>query len=247
MDDSNPTPESDAAGFSRRRALVRLGGLVAGAVGGSAWAAHESLGAEDATVAVAGTSAVATGLLSCVLSPEMTQGPYYLPGDLVRRNVTEGKPGTALRLKLAVIDVTTCRPIRNAGVDIWHCDALGVYSGTATQGTEDETFLRGIQRTDAKGVARFTTLYPGWYQGRTVHIHVKVYLGGRTLHTGQLFFPDALTDIVYRRTPYASRPDRDPRNAGDSIYRNGGSRSLLKLSRSGNGYLGSIAMGVQRA
>ena len=114
------------------------------------------------------------------------------------------------------------------------------------QSTEDLTFLRGIQRTDRNGLAIFKTVYPGWYSGRTVHIHLKAYLGGQTVHTGQLFFPDALTDAVYQRSPYSQRASRDMRNATDSIFRNGGKRSLLKLNKSGSGYIGSISMGVQR-
>ena len=90
-------------------------------------------------------------------------------------------------------------------------------------------FLRGVQRADAKGVAVFRTIYPGWYQGRTVHIHVMVHIGGNVVHTGQLYFPDAVTDAVYRRAPYTRRPSRTTRNAADSIYRNGGRRSTLKL------------------
>ena len=233
--------------ISRRRALLELGGLAASAVGASVWGARELLEADDAQAAGTGPAAVASGLVSCVLTPEMTEGPYYLEGDQVRRNVTEGKTGVPLFLRLGVVDVSTCTPIRNAALDVWHCDALGVYSGTAVQGTESETFLRGIQRTDRHGVARFATIYPGWYQGRTVHIHVKVYLGGRTVHTGQLFFPDRLTDVVYRRSPYSSRPNRNPRNAGDSIFRNGGRRSLLQLTRSASGYVGALTMGVQRS
>jgi protocatechuate 3,4-dioxygenase beta subunit len=233
--------------ISRRGALLRLGGLAASAVGASVWGARELLDADDAQAAGTGPAAVAAGLVTCVLTPEMTEGPYYLEGDKVRRTITEGKPGVPLFLRLTVVDVSTCKPIRNAAVDVWHCDASGVYSGTSAQGTESETFLRGIQRTDRSGLARFSTIYPGWYPGRTVHIHVKVYLGGRTVHTGQLFFPDGLTDAVYRRSPYSRRPNRDPRNAGDSIFRNGGRRSLLKLERSGSGYVGSITMGVQRS
>jgi protocatechuate 3,4-dioxygenase beta subunit len=146
-----------------------------------------------------------------------------------------------------VLDVSSCRPIRGAAVDIWHCDAGGVYSGTTVQDTEDERFLRGIQRTNAKGVATFRTIYPGWYQGRTVHIHVTVHIGGNVVHTGQLYFPDALTDAVFRRLPYSRRPNRTTRNAADSIYRNGGRRSTLRLARSGAGYVGAISMGVQRS
>jgi protocatechuate 3,4-dioxygenase beta subunit len=106
--------------------------------------------------------------------------------------------------------------------------------------------MRGIQKTDANGFATFLTVYPGWYQGRTVHIHVKVHVGGSVVHTGQLFFPDTLTDAVYRKAPYTSRPNRTTRNAQDSIYVNGGKRAMLKVVKSGAGYLGSIAMGVHR-
>lgn len=129
-------------------------------------------------------------------------------------------------------------------MEIWHCDAGGVYSGV--QGNSD-MFLRGVQRTDAKGLALFRTIYPGWYQGRTVHIHVKVFLGGRTIHTGQLFFPDTLTDAVYKHAPYARRGIRSTRNADDSIFVNGGKRSLLRLAHSKSGYLGRITMGVSRS
>jgi protocatechuate 3,4-dioxygenase beta subunit len=105
--------------------------------------------------------------------------------------------------------------------------------------------MRGIQRTDRAGLAIFDTIYPGWYEGRTVHIHVQVHLGGDVLRTGQLYFPDAVTDAVFRRSPYSRRPGRTTRNASDSIFRNGGSRSLLRLGRSGSGYVGRITMGVQ--
>jgi len=128
-------------------------------------------------------------------------------------------------------------------VDIWHADASGVYSGFGA-GSGNRTFLRGIQRTDAAGVASFETVYPGWYPGRSVHIHVKVHVGGNVVHTGQLFFNDPVTDAVYRRSPYSRRPNRSTRNANDSIYVNGGSRSVLAVRRSGTGYTGAITMGV---
>jgi protocatechuate 3,4-dioxygenase beta subunit len=177
----------------------------------------------------------------------MTEGPYFVAGDKVRRNITEGRPGVPLTLRLSVLDVSTCKPIKGATVDIWHCDAGGLYSEESQLGTGSQTFMRGIQRTDRQGIALFRTVYPGWYQGRTVHIHVKVFLGGRTIHTGQLFFPDALTDLVYRGSPYASRGTRTTRNASDSIFVNGGKRSLLRLARSGTGYVGRITMGVSRS
>jgi len=99
--------------------------------------------------------------------------------------------------------------------------------------------------TDDNGVVNFTTIYPGWYQGRAVHIHVKVHVGGNVVHTGQLFFPDALTDRVYRAAPYRVRGNPDTTDTADAIYRNGGSRSLLHPVRSGSGYVGSMVMGVQ--
>jgi protocatechuate 3,4-dioxygenase beta subunit len=221
--------------INRRGALAKLGGFAAVAFGGTMWKSD----AEGA-----GPEAVAAGLVTCVLTPEQTEGPFYVAGEKVRRNITEGRPGTPLTLRLRVVNASNCKGIKNAAVDIWHTDALGVYSGV--QGSSG-TFMRGIQRTDANGLAVFKTVYPGWYNGRTVHIHVKVHLGGNVVHTGQLYFPDSVTDRVYANAPYSSRAGRDTRNAADSIYRNGGSKSVLGLRRSGAGYVASLTMGVHRS
>jgi protocatechuate 3,4-dioxygenase beta subunit len=183
--------------------------------------------------------------VACVLTPEQTEGPYYIPSERVRRNITDGHPGTPLTLRLTVVDASTCRPIKDASVDVWHADAAGVYSGFGA-GAASRTFMRGVQRTDAKGLAVFRTVYPGWYTGRTVHVHVKVHVHGRVVHTGQLYFRDALTDAVYRRAPYSKRPKRDTRNADDPIFGSGGRRSMLTVRRHGAGYTGSIVMGVSR-
>jgi protocatechuate 3,4-dioxygenase beta subunit len=215
--------------LTRRQSLLRLGGLVA-AVAAGGWWTRPSQGADA---------------VACVLTPEQTEGPYYIPNELVRRNITDGHPGTPLTLRLAVVDASTCRPIKGAAVDVWHADAAGVYSGFGA-GAGRRRFMRGIQRTDAKGLVVFRTVYPGWYQGRTVHIHVKVHVGGRVVHTGQLYFPDKLTDAVYRKAPYSKRPGRDRRNATDSIFGSGGRRSMLTVRRQGAGYTGSIRMGVSR-
>ena len=224
--------------ITRRTSLLRLGGFVATALGVGAWKVAESEGA--------GPAAVASGAVSCVLTPEQTEGPYYISGEKLRRNITEGRPGAAMVLRAFVVDASTCRPIKNAAVDIWHADASGVYSGFG-QGAGNRTFMRGIQRTNAKGLALFRTVYPGWYQGRTVHIHVKLHLGGNVVHTGQLYFPDATTDAVYKQAPYSSRPNRDVRNADDSIYRNGGRKSLMSVRKNGAGvYVAAITMGVHR-
>ncbi len=220
--------------FSRKSSILKLAGVVAAAAGG------RSLLGEDAE---AGNKAIETGAVACVLTPELTEGPYYIAGEKVRRDIREGHPGTRLDLTLSVLNAKTCKPIRGAAVDIWHADAAGNYSGFGNT-TSNRTFMRGIQRTDANGVARFTTVYPGWYMGRTVHIHVKVHVGGAVVHTGQLFFNDTLTDKVFAAAPYASRGERDVRNAQDSIYVNGGKRSLLRVAKNGSGYAGSIAMGV---
>jgi protocatechuate 3,4-dioxygenase beta subunit len=218
--------------LSRRSTLVRAGGLAAAA-----------LGASSLPAGAAGNGGQSA--LACVLSPELTEGPYYIANEKVRRNITEGQPGAPLTLHLSVLDAATCKPIKGAAVDIWHASAAGAYSGEAANNTVGRTYLRGIQRTDGKGLALFKTVYPGWYPGRAVHIHVKVHVGGNVVHTGQLFFNDAFTDTVYKRTPYKARGARDVRNAGDSIYGSGGSRSLLKLGAAGKGYAGSISMGVR--
>jgi protocatechuate 3,4-dioxygenase beta subunit len=222
--------------LTRRGSLLRLGGFFAALLGAGGWKLAQSEGS--------GPAAVATGLVTCVLTPEQTEGPYYIANEKMRRNITEGRPGAPLVLRLFVVDASTCRPIKGAAVDIWHADAGGVYSGFSS-GSANRTFMRGIQRTDATGLARFRTVYPGWYRGRTVHIHVKVHVGGNVVHTGQLYFPDSWTDRVFRRKPYSRRPNRDTRNATDFVFRNGGRRSLLGLRKSAGLYIGTIRMGVQ--
>jgi protocatechuate 3,4-dioxygenase beta subunit len=221
--------------LTRRESLAAAGGLVAAALLPGA--------AESGTGA--GPAAVSSGAIACVLSPELTQGPYYVPNEKVRRNITEGKPGVALELRLTVADASTCKPVKGTAVDIWHADAGGTYSG-AIAGKAGTNFLRGVQKTDRSGLAIFTSIYPGWYPGRAVHVHVMVHLGGNVVHTGQLFFPDAFTDAVYRRAPYSARPNRDTRNAADAIYRNGGSRSKLTPKANGSGFRAAITMGVHR-
>ena len=258
-----PDPNGTTAGadgqprrFSRRSSLLAFAGFVASAAAG---------GAIRSDSAAAGPAAVASGAVKCVLTPEMTEGPYYIANEKVRSNIAENRYGTPLKLRFAVVDAATCKPIKGAAVDIWHCDAGGIYSGygSASTGgppggggggggghstpTDKLTFLRGIQRTDRNGLAVFDTIYPGWYPGRAVHIHVKVHIGGSVVHTGQFFFSDDLTDAVYRRAPYAGWGTRDMRNPNDSIFVNGGARGLLAVTKSGSGYTGKIVMGVMAA
>jgi protocatechuate 3,4-dioxygenase beta subunit len=222
--------------FTRRTTLAKLGSVVLAAAGGRALLADEAEG---------GNRAVETGAVSCVLTPELTEGPYYIAGEKLRRDIREGHPGTLLTLALTVLNASTCKPIKAAAVDIWHADAAGNYSGFGSD-TSSRTFLRGIQKTNANGVAHFTTIYPGWYRGRAVHIHVKVHVGGSVVHTGQLFFPDALTKAVYKAKPYASRGNPDTPNPSDSIYVNGGKAGMLAVKKGSAGYVGAIAMGVHR-
>lgn len=224
----------DGAKLTRRGSILGFGGFLLGLLGWRATSAES-----------AGPAAVASGAVTCVLSPEQTEGPYYIPGEKLRRNITEGRPGVPLLLRLKVVDASTCRPIVGAAVDIWHADALGAYSGFGA-GSRNRTFMRGVQRTDRSGLARFRSVYPGWYQGRTVHIHVKVHVRGNVVHTGQLYFPDRVTDKVFRRRPYSRRPHRTTRNATDFVFAQGGRRSMLSLRKVGSAYVGSITMGVNR-
>ena len=143
--DSRAEAGRDIQLLTRRQSLVRFGGLL-DALAAGGWKVRSSEGA----------SAVA-----CVLTPEQTEGPYYIANERVRRNITDGHPGAPLTLRLTVVDATTCRPIKGAAVDVWHADAAGVYSGFGS-GAGSRTFMRGIQHTDTTGLALFRTVYPGW-------------------------------------------------------------------------------------
>ena len=183
--------------------------------------------------------------MQCVLTPELTEGPYYVSGEKLRRDITEGKAGTPLLLNLKVINARHVqgRQERDRGdLALRRRAASTPATWPATPGTN---FLRGGQKTNANGIAQIKTIYPGFYNGRAVHIHVKVHVKGNVVHTGQLFFPAAITQAVYARAPYSSHgATPDTSNAQDSIYRNGGRKGLLSLKKSGSGYVGTISMGV---
>jgi len=189
---------------------------------------------------------------TCSLTPEQTEGPYYFDVDSIRSDIREDRTGTPLRLAVRVMDSDGCTPVSNAVVDIWHCDATGLYSGfeSASSGgagngrTDQKTYLRGAQVTNADGIVEFRTVYPGWYRGRTVHIHTKVHLTASSAMTTQLYFDDSITDQVYAAAPYNTRPGRETRNPDDGIFRGGGGATTLSLSREGSGYLGLITLGV---
>lgn len=232
MQSGLPTP-------NRRTVLTAIGvGLVAGCSAADTSARRP----EPPTVEASGR---ATGSApSCVLTPEGSEGPFYVDTDLVRRDIREGRPGVQVELRITVVDATSCRPLQDAAVDIWHADALGVYSGV--QGDDGSRFLRGIQRTDPSGVAAFTTIFPGWYDNRSVHIHVKVHIGGAEIHTGQLYLADEVTAAVAAVTPYAERTVPRTHNDDDFLFRRGGSQSLLAVTgQPSSGYQTDITIGVK--
>lgn len=268
------TPQpARAAGEPRAEAPSRRDLLKAGAVVVAAGAAG-AVGIHTGTVAAQVDSPTLTPEELCVLTPELTEGPYYLDTNLVRQDITEGRPGVPLRLQVTVNDPATCSPLANAAVDIWHCDAQGFYSGVNANspGSDAEPeeiaeaaasiFLRGIQLTDADGVAEFLTIYPGWYRGRTVHIHLMVhfggapegtsYDGGNIAHIGQLFFDDAISDQVFLLDPYAGRPEAErTTNDEDGIIADhedepGFMVALAPVTEGmiADGFGGTIALGV---
>lgn len=198
-------------------------------------------------------------LAGCVVRPALTEGPYYVEEDLNRSDI-RSDPGTGtlsegapLALAFGVSRVATagCVPLAGAVVDVWHCDALGAYSDVADAGfdTRGQKFLRGYQVTDGDGMARFTTIYPGWYPGRAVHIHFKIRsspeVTGGFEFTSQIFFDDDVTDAVYAGPPYAARGRRNVRNAQDGIYNQGGSSLVLDVTPSEQGYAGTFEVALQ--
>jgi protocatechuate 3,4-dioxygenase beta subunit len=220
--------------LSRRRALAWLGGLGLATV---------LPGCADDKPAAAPSTSTAQGNADCVLMPELTEGPYYLDLDLVRRDITEGRPGVPFELAVAVVDADSCEPVEGAAVDVWHCDAEGAYSGVEG---DARTFLRGVQMTAADGVASFRTIFPGWYTGRAVHVHLKVALATDDVHTGQLFFDEATIAAAYESSPYAARGAPDTSNEADGIYGESGGTTVVAVTP-GETYRGSVTLGVQRA
>lgn len=200
--------------------------------------------------------AVAAGLIApnvCSLMPEVTEGPYYIDPGLIRADIREDRVGVATMIRFQVFDAD-CAPIQGARVDIWHCDAKGNYSGFAGQGsdttsnTEGQTFLRGTQMTDEAGLVAFQTIYPGWYSGRTTHIHFKVFLDKVTLLTGQMFLPDALSQYIYDNAPsYGDRASaRDTFNSGDGIAAQAGAGAYAHIAEQPEGYDAALVIGVSR-
>jgi len=259
--------------LSRRDALVALGAvsgaaLLAGCAPGQTPQAasvspaptqgQSAGGAASATEATTGSS---TTLPTCVVRPAMTEGPYFVDEKLnrtdVRSDPSDGtvKDGLPLRLVFHVsrIDAAACVALAGATVDIWHCDAAGVYSDAQDPSfnTKGKKFLRGYQVTDASGAAAFTTIYPGWYQGRAVHIHFKIRTDPNSAQgydfTSQLFFEDALNQKVYTQPPYAAKGQPTMTNKDDGIFQAGGDQMILQPTAEGDGYTAVFDIGLQIA
>lgn len=169
----------------------------------------------------------------CLLQAEVTEGPFYIDPKLLRSDITEGKPGLQMQMRLQVVSAD-CTPIKDARVDLWHCDAQGLYSGVANLGgaadTTGQTFLRGTQLTDDTGVATFQTIFPGWYPGRTTHMHYKVILDQATVLTGQVFFDETVNQSIYDdHDDYARDGARDMANDDDRIAIAAGTAALATV------------------
>ena len=248
----DPEKKTPRIRYLTRREMLSLMGSTAAALALAGCGGSEQSGSGESTSAsTAETTSGATAetASTCLVRPEQTEGPYFVDEMLNRSDIREDREGVPLDLTFNVSrvdegDVSACGPLAGAVVDFWHADAAGQYSDVQDNAegfdTRGETYLRGYQVTDENGTARFTTIYPGWYQGRAVHIHFKVRDSPESEQgyefTSQLYFDDALTDEVQSQGPYAQKGQRDLRNGEDGIFRGGGDELLLDLRENGQGY-----------
>lgn len=230
--------------LSRRNALK----LVAVTAAGGALMSRAAFAQQAATTTAETT--LMPGADVCVLTPEVTEGPYYFDPALERADITEGtQTGVPTNVRLQIVD-GSCRPIEGARVDIWHCNAVGLYSGYPNQtggvDTTGETFLRGTLFASASGIVEFETIYPGWYPGRTTHIHFKVFLEEQTVLTGQVFFPDALSQSIYQNVPPYTDHGHDRRvmNGNDTIATRATRASFAYVKELEERYIVAMIVGV---
>ncbi|MEQ4723591.1 hypothetical protein [Nonomuraea sp. B19D2] len=225
-------------------------------------------------------TALFTGAGTCKLTSTTTQGPYYFDADKIRSDIREDRQGVRLRVAIKVQDSETCKPLGNTVVEIWHCDAAGLYSGAEAQSTgggggnqpsgnppgnppsgaptgappsggtgdgggdmadltptDDKRYLRGAQVTNSDGIVEFTTIWPGWYRGRTIHVHAMVHFSNQRVLTTQLMFDESLNSKVMAMSPYSGHSGRDTFNDNDNIYDDS---MLMKVTKEDDGYLGVI-------
>jgi protocatechuate 3,4-dioxygenase beta subunit len=247
--------------ISRRGLLIGTLTVVAGAVVAACTGRSQSAVTSSPSPSVsASTTVVPTP--ACVVTPTETEGPYFVDERLNRSDITvdptdgSTRPGAPLTVTFTVARVGSsgCTALSGAQVDVWHCDAAGVYSDVAANNSTGKKFLRGYQVTDSAGVAKFTTIYPGWYQGRAVHVHFKIrtFAGSsKTFEfTSQIFFEDTVTDAVFKVAPYSTRGTRDTRNPNDMVYtsnNSSGAMLLAALTPTSAGYAAAFAVGLNLA
>jgi protocatechuate 3,4-dioxygenase beta subunit len=209
--------------IGRRHAIAILGAA------GAALAA--GCGSDTSPTSAAGTTINAGGTsnAACAVSPTETIGPFPSLTDMFRSDIREGKSGTTLTLTLTVVNTNSgCSPVQGANVEIWHVDAAGNYSQYGSQTAA--TFLRGIQTTDANGQVTFTTIFPGWYQGRATHIHIEVVRNGQSVKVTQIAFPESVNNAVYATGAYASRGNNPLSNTADGIFEDSNNSELATVT-----------------
>jgi len=257
MDHRTAKMDSSMPNLSRRQLLLLLGSAAAETLLGCGRAQSAAEKLRNASTLDA--TAVAAGLPACVVRPEQTEGPYFVDEKLHRSDIridpsdNGTKAGVPLRLEFHVSHVTagSCAALSGAMVDIWHCDALGVYSDVRDAGfdTRGKKFLRGYQLTNGKGAAEFLTIYPGWYEGRAVHIHFKIRIDPAASRarefTSQLYFDEAITEQVHKQAPYNSKGRRTTANDADFIFRRGGKQLIPTLTKDSQGYTAKFDIGIQ--
>jgi protocatechuate 3,4-dioxygenase beta subunit len=226
--------------IGRREALLVFG--AAGAALGFG-CGSEPAGSPTAATPITTTPGTATGA-SCAVTPSESIGPYPSHANLFRGDIREGKAGTTLTLTIAVVNTNSgCSPVSGANVGIWQCDASGNYSEYGAQTTQ--SYLRGIQTTNASGQVSFTTIYPGWYQGRATHIHIEVVRNGSSVKVTQIAFPEAVNAAVYGSGVYASRGSNPTANARDGIFADSLDSEVATVSGDpANGYTATFTVGI---
>ena len=210
--------------IGRRQAIALLGAAGAALAAGCS----DSPTSPTPNATGAGPTPPPTGNTNaaCVVTPSETAGPFPSLSNLVRSDVREDRSGTPLTLTVRVVDASSaCAPVSNASVEIWQCDAEGSYSEDGSE--RAETYLRGVQTTNAAGEVTFTTIYPGWYQGRATHIHVEVSIGGRSVKVTQIAFDEAVNATVYASGVYAARGSNPTLNLSDGIFADSLSSELV--------------------